>query len=250
MRATIERDGLLADLEAIGATVLANACGPCIGQWDRDRHGSEHAATRSSTAYNRNFPKRNDGSANTLAFVTSPDTVIAYALAGTLDFNPLTDTITNDEGVAVKLDPPVGEVLPAKGFDPGESGFLAPPDRRCLRQVVVEPDSTRLQLLEPFPPWDGKDLIDMPVLMKAKGKCTTDHISAAGKWLTYRGHLENISRQPVPRRRQRVHRRDRRGQGSGRRRDTLVPRHREALRRVGRRVVRGGRRELRRGIVA
>ena len=192
VRATIERDGLLADLEAIGATVLANACGPCIGQWDRTDMDPN---TRNTivNSYNRNFPKRNDGSANTLAFVTSPDTVIAYALAGTLDFNPLTDTITNDEGVAVKLDPPVGEVLPAKGYDPGESGFLAPPDDGVSVQVVVKPDSTRLQLLDPFPRWDGKDLIDMPVLMKAKGKCTTDHISAAGKWLTYRGHLENIS---------------------------------------------------------
>ncbi|HTH06854.1 MAG TPA: aconitase family protein, partial [Ilumatobacteraceae bacterium] len=192
VRATIERDGLLADLEAIGATVLANACGPCIGQWDRPDMDPN---TRNTivNSYNRNFPKRNDGSANTLAFVTSPDTVIAYALAGTLDFNPLTDTLTNDEGQQVKLDPPVGEVLPAKGYDPGESGFLAPPDDGGSVQVVVRPDSTRLQLLDPFPRWDGKDLIDMPVLMKAKGKCTTDHISAAGKWLTYRGHLENIS---------------------------------------------------------
>jgi aconitate hydratase len=192
VRATIERDGLLADLEAIGASVLANACGPCIGQWDRTDIDPSVKNTIINS-YNRNFPKRNDGNANTLAFVTSPDTVIAYALAGTLDFNPLTDSITNDEGVAVKLDPPVGEVLPAKGFDPGESGFLAPPEDGTSVQVVVRPDSTRLQLLEPFPAWDGQDLIDMPVLMKAQGKCTTDHISAAGKWLTYRGHLENIS---------------------------------------------------------
>ncbi|HMK11554.1 MAG TPA: aconitate hydratase [Acidimicrobiales bacterium] len=192
VRATIERDGLLADLEAIGATVLANACGPCIGQWDRTDIDPSVKNTIINS-YNRNFPKRNDGNANTLAFVTSPDTVIAFALAGTLDFNPLTDTLTNDEGRQVKLDPPVGEVLPAKGYDPGESGFLAPPSDGSSVEVVVRPDSTRLQLLEPFPAWDGDDYIDLPVLMKAKGKCTTDHISAAGKWLTYRGHLENIS---------------------------------------------------------
>jgi aconitate hydratase len=187
VRATIERDGLLADLEAIGATVLANACGPCIGQWDRP----DLDATKVNTivnSYNRNFPKRNDGNANTKAFVTSPDMVIAYALAGTLDFNPLTDPI---EGVM--LEAPVGEDLPSLGFDPGESGFLAAPDDRSGIEIAVSPDSDRLQLLQPFPAWDGNDYIDLPVLMKAKGKCTTDHISAAGPWLKYRGHLENIS---------------------------------------------------------
>ncbi len=187
VRATIERDGLLADLEAIGGTVLANACGPCIGQWDR----TDLDPTKLNTivnSYNRNFPKRNDGNANTLSFVTSPDTVIAYALAGTLDFNPLTDTIDG-----VKLDPPVGEDLPAKGFDPGESGFIAAPEERSDVAVKVDPASDRLQLLDPFEPWDGKDLVELPVLMKAQGKCTTDHISAAGPWLKYRGHLENIS---------------------------------------------------------
>jgi aconitate hydratase len=187
VRATIERDGLLADLEAIGGTVLANACGPCIGQWDR----TDLDTTKLNTivnSYNRNFPKRNDGNANTLSFVTSPDTVIAYALAGTLDFNPLTDTIDG-----VKLEPPVGEDLPARGFDPGESGFIAAPDERSDVTVKVDPASDRLQLLEPFEPWDGKDLVELPVLMKAQGKCTTDHISAAGPWLKYRGHLENIS---------------------------------------------------------
>jgi aconitate hydratase len=192
VRATIERDGLLADLEAIGGVVLANACGPCIGQWDRKDLDPSKVNTIVNS-YNRNFPKRNDGNANTKAFVTSPDTVIAYALAGTLAFNPLTDTLTNDEGVEVRLDPPVGEILPARGFDPGESGFLAPPDDPSDVPIVVSPTSDRLQLLEPFPAWDGRDYIDLPVLMKAKGKCTTDHISAAGKWLTYRGHLENIS---------------------------------------------------------
>jgi aconitate hydratase len=192
VRATIERDGLLADLEAIGGTVLANACGPCIGQWDRTDLDPSKLNTIVNS-YNRNFPKRNDGSANTKSFVTSPDMVIAYALSGTLDFDPLNDSLTNDEGEVVKLDPPVGEILPARGFDAGESGFLAPPADGSSVEVVVDPASDRLQLLEPFPAWDGQDYVDLPVLMKAKGKCTTDHISAAGKWLTYRGHLENIS---------------------------------------------------------
>jgi len=188
VRATIERDGLLADLEAIGATVLANACGPCIGQWSRDdiREGETNVIV---TSYNRNFPKRNDGNPNTLAFVTSPELVMAYALAGTLDFNPLTDTVDG-----VRLLPPTGEELPARGFESGDAGFVPPPEDGSAVQVVVRPDSERLQLLEPFPAWDGRDFERMPVLMKAKGKCTTDHISAAGKWLRYRGHLENISR--------------------------------------------------------
>jgi aconitate hydratase len=192
VRATIERDGLLADLEAIGATVLANACGPCIGQWDRTDLDPSKLNTIVNS-YNRNFPKRNDGNANTLAFVTSPDTVIALALAGTLDFDPTTDTLTNADGEKVRLEAPVGEILPDKGFDPGESGFLAPPADGSSVDVVVDPASDRLQLLEPFPAWDGHDYFDLPVLMKAQGKCTTDHISAAGKWLRYRGHLENIS---------------------------------------------------------
>ena len=187
VRATIERDGLLADLEAIGATVLANACGPCIGQWDR----TDVDATVKNTivnSYNRNFPKRNDGSANTLSFVTSPETVVAYALAGTLDFDPLTDELDGE-----RLDPPVGEELPSRGFDAGASGFEAPPEDGTAVEVAVDPESDRLQLLEPFAPWDGQDYVDLPVLLKAQGKCTTDHISAAGPWLRYRGHLENIS---------------------------------------------------------
>jgi aconitate hydratase len=186
VRATIERDGLLADLEAIGGTVLANACGPCIGQWDRTDLDPSKVNTIVNS-YNRNFPKRNDGNANTKSFVTSPDMVIAYALAGTLDFNPMTDALDG-----TMLDPPVGEDLPSRGFDPGESGFIAPPEDRSTVSVQVSPTSDRLQLLEPFPAWDGNDYIDLPVLMKAKGKCTTDHISAAGPWLKYRGHLENI----------------------------------------------------------
>jgi aconitate hydratase len=192
IRATIERDGLMADLEAIGATVLANACGPCIGQWERaaDKTAKPNSIVNS---FNRNFPKRADGSANTLSFVTSPDTVIAIALSGRLDFDPTIDTITAPDGTEVRLDPPVGEVLPAQGYDPGSNTFTAPPADRSNIKVEVSPTSDRLQLLEPFPAWDGKDYIEMPILMKAKGKCTTDHISAAGKWLTYRGHLENIS---------------------------------------------------------
>jgi aconitate hydratase len=187
VRATIERDGLLADLEAIGGTVLANACGPCIGQWERPDMDPSTPNTIVNS-YNRNFPKRNDGSANTFSFVASPDTVIAYALAGTLDFNPMTDSI---EGV--KLEPPVGEELPAKGFDPGEDTFVAPSALGSGISVAVSPTSDRLQLLDPFTPWDGNDYVDLPVLVKAQGKCTTDHISAAGPWLKYRGHLENIS---------------------------------------------------------
>jgi len=192
IRSTIERDGLLADLEAIGATVLANACGPCIGQWARSKEMLEQPNTIVNS-YNRNFPKRNDGSASTLSFVTSPDTVIALALAGSLDFDPTTDTLTAPDGTEVTLDPPVGEVLPDRGYDPGENTFTAPPDDGADVEVVVSPESDRLQLLKPFPAWDGEDYLGLPVLMKAQGKCTTDHISAAGPWLKFRGHLENIS---------------------------------------------------------
>jgi aconitate hydratase len=192
IRATIERDGLKADLEAIGGVVLANACGPCIGQWDREP-GVTDKPNSIVNSFNRNFPKRNDGSANTLSFVTSPDTVVAIALAGRLDFDPLSDTLTTPSGAQVKLDPPVGEVLPAKGYDPGGDTFIEPPTDGSKIAVAVSPTSDRLQLLEPFAAWDGNDYLGLPVLMKAQGKCTTDHISAAGKWLTYRGHLENIS---------------------------------------------------------
>ncbi|MBI2708481.1 MAG: aconitate hydratase [Actinobacteria bacterium] len=192
VRATIERDGLLADLEAIGGEVLANACGPCIGQWARPDMDPGTVNTIVNS-YNRNFPKRNDGSANTLSFVTSPDTVVALALAGRLDFNPATDALTTDDGEQVRLDPPVGVDLPDAGFDPGESGFVAPPEDGSDVAVEVSPGSERLQLLEPFPAWDGHDYLELPVLLKAKGKCTTDHISMAGPWLRFRGHLENIS---------------------------------------------------------
>ena len=192
-RATIERDGLLADLEAIGATVLANACGPCIGQWSRPESVLSETNTI-VTSYNRNFPKRNDGSANTLAFVTSPDTVMAIALAGRLDFDPTTDTITAPDGTEVTLDAPVGQVLPDAGYDRGEDTFTAPPaDGGDDVEVIVSPDSDRLQLLEPFAPVPNEQFRELPVLVKAQGKFTTDHISMAGPWLKYRGHLENIS---------------------------------------------------------
>lgn len=192
VRATIERDGLLDDLEAIGGEVLANACGPCIGQWARPDQDLDETNTIVNS-YNRNFPKRNDGSANTLSFVTSPDTVIAMALAGRLDFDPRTDTLTNDDGEEVRLDEPVGIDLPPQGFDPGEDTFIAPPADGSDVEVVVSPTSDRIQLLEPFEPWSGEDFTGLPVAVKAQGKCTTDHISMAGPWLKYRGHLENIS---------------------------------------------------------
>lgn len=191
---TIQRDGFLQDLEAIGGVVLANACGPCIGQWKRDdREGSEGTANTIVTSYNRNFPKRNDGDGATLAFVTSPETVVALALAGSLDFDPKVDTLTNDAGEQVSLH--VGEAieLPAGGFEDGTSMFIAPPADGSAIEVVVSPTSDRLQLLSPFPAWDGQDYLELPVLGKGMGKVTTDHISMAGPWLKYRGHLENIS---------------------------------------------------------
>ena len=193
VRATIERDGLLQDLESIGATVLANACGPCIGQWDRPDI-DEGVLNSIVTSYNRNFPKRNDGYASTLAFVTSPETVVALSLAGRLDFDPATDPLVNADGDEVRLTVGAGEELPADGFDPGRAGlFQAPPADGREVNVEISPTSRRLQVLEPFAAWDGRDLVDLPVLMKAQGKCTTDHISMAGPWLAYRGHLENIS---------------------------------------------------------
>lgn len=193
VRATIERDGLLGDFEALGATVLANACGPCIGQWDRSGEHAEGTPNTIVTSYNRNFPKRNDGDAATLAFVTSPETVMALALAGRIDFDPLSDTLTNPDGKEVRLDVPVGVELPPSGFDEGESGFIAPPADPSSIEVRVSPSSDRLQVLEPFAAWDGHDFEDLPILVKAQGKFTTDHISMAGPWLKYRGHLENIS---------------------------------------------------------
>lgn len=191
---TIQRDGMLEPLEAIGGVVLANACGPCIGQWKRDdREGSEGTSNVIVTSYNRNFPKRNDGDAATLAFVTSPETVVAMALSGRVDFDPKTDTLTNDAGEQVSL--VVGEAieLPPGGFESGDSMFIAPPEDGSSIEVTVNPTSDRIQLLTPFPEWDGKDYLELPILGKGMGKVTTDHISMAGAWLKYRGHLENIS---------------------------------------------------------
>ncbi len=193
VRATIERDGLLADFEALGAIVLANACGPCIGQWDRSDDREPGITNIVVSSYNRNFPKRNDGDAATLAFVTSPETVMALALSGRVDFDPISDTLTNDTGEEVSLSVPVGIELPPAGFDPGEETFVAPPADGSGIVVAVSPSSDRLQLLTPFPAWDGNDYENLPILVKAQGKFTTDHISMAGPWLKYRGHLENIS---------------------------------------------------------
>ncbi|PAA74493.1 hypothetical protein BOX15_Mlig018092g2, partial [Macrostomum lignano] len=192
IRATIERDGQAKALADIGGIVLANACGPCIGQWDRQDvpKGSKNTIVNS---YNRNFTGRNDANPATHSFVTSPEMVTALSLAGRLDFNPLTDSLTDASGAKFKLEPPQGDALPNKGFDPGQDTYQAPPADGNQLQVDVDPKSDRLQLLEPFNRWDGKDLDDMLVLIKIKGKCTTDHISMAGPWLKYRGHLDNIS---------------------------------------------------------
>jgi aconitate hydratase len=190
IRATVERDGLLEDLVAIGATVLANACGPCIGQWDRQLVDPSVVNTI-VTSFNRNFARRNDGNTATKAFLASPEVVVALALAGTLDFDPVGDTITNDDGRQVRLEIPSGSVLPASGFIRSAQPLTAAADHSVV--VEVSSTSTRLQLLAPFPAWDGDDYFDLPLLAKARGKCTTDQISAAGKWLNYRGHLELIS---------------------------------------------------------
>jgi aconitate hydratase len=192
VRYTIERDGLIGDFEQIGGTVLANACGPCIGQWERDDVEGDRKNTI-ITSFNRNFAKRNDGNPNTYAFVTSPDLVMAYSIAGTLDFNPETDTLINEDGEEVKLDIPEGVVFPPEGFAVEDPGYQAPAEDGSGIDVVVDPDSSRLQLLTPFKPWDGHDYTGLKLLIKAKGKCTTDHISMAGPWLRFRGHLENIS---------------------------------------------------------
>ena len=192
VRATIERDGLLADLEAIGATVLANACGPCIGQWQRDDIEKGETNTIVSS-FNRNFPARNDGNAATLSFIGSPETVTAMALTGRLDVDFVHEPVGREDGTKVQLEAPSADELPARGFDPGESGFAAPSTDPDSVEIVVTPGSDRLQLLEPFPAWDGSDFTGLQVLLKAVGKCTTDHISPAGPWLRYRGHLTNIS---------------------------------------------------------
>jgi len=192
IRATIERDGLADTMREFGGIVLANACGPCIGQWDRQnvKKGEKNTIV---TSYNRNFTGRNDANPATHCFVTSPEMTVALTLAGSLDFNPLTDTLQCADGSDLKLAEPYGDGLPTRGFDPGEDTYQAPPADGSGVTVDVSPTSDRLQLLSPFDKWIGSDLTDMRILIKVKGKCTTDHISAAGPWLKYRGHLENIS---------------------------------------------------------
>jgi len=192
IRYTIEKDGILNTFETFGARIFANACGPCIGMWER--LGAERQEKNTIVhSYNRNFAKRNDGNPNTHAFVGSPELVTALSIAGTLDFNPLTDTLTNDKGEQVKLDPPTGDELPKNGFAVEDAGFQAPAADGSHIDVIVDPESKRLQILDPFPAWEGTDLKDLRLLIKAKGKCTTDHISMAGPWLKFRGHLDNIS---------------------------------------------------------
>jgi aconitate hydratase len=192
VRYTAEKDGLLKIFTDIGGMILANACGPCIGQWNRP--GSDKQESNSiMTSFNRNFARRNDGNPNTHGFVASPEIVTAFAIAGTLSFNPLTDTLENEEGQRVKLDVPKGIEMPPKGFSLNDNGYQAPAVDGSQVKVRVDPGSERLQLLEPFSSWNGKDLSGLKLLIKVKGKCTTDHISMAGYWLKYRGHLDNIS---------------------------------------------------------
>ena len=192
VRYTAERDGLLDAFTKIGGTVLANACGPCIGQWARQ--GADKQEKNSiMTSFNRNFAKRSDGNPNTHGFVASPEIVTAFTIAGSLTFNPLTDSLVNENGNPVKLDEPQGMEMPPDGFEVKDKGFQAPAEDGSRIQVIIKQGSERLQLLEPFEPWDGNDYTCLRLLIKARGKCTTDHISMAGPWLKYRGHLDNIS---------------------------------------------------------
>jgi aconitate hydratase A / 2-methylisocitrate dehydratase len=193
IRATIQRDGQLTSLQSIGGTVLANACGPCIGQW---RRAEEEAAEPNTivTSYNRNFPMRNDGQPTTMNFIGSPELVTALALAGRLSFNPLTDSLRGADGAEFRLEAPKpAPEVPKSNFDPGRSFYVSPPENSEGIELAVDPNSGRLQLMQPWPEWDGKDFVDMPVLIKAKGKTTTDHISPAGYWLRFRGHLDKFS---------------------------------------------------------
>ena len=193
VRATIERDGQQTALEEIGGTVLANACGPCIGQWNRPeiQRGERNSIV---TSYNRNFPARNDANPDTMNFIASPEIAIAMGLGGSLSFNPLTDTLVGADGVEFKLEPPgAAPEVPPTGFDPGQFLYVEPPEDGSDIDVAVDPESSRLQVLDPWAAWDGKDFEDVPVLVKAAGKCTTDHISPAGQWLRFRGHLNNLS---------------------------------------------------------
>ena len=193
VRATIERDGQMASLKSIDGVVLANACGPCIGQWKREKL-LDGVPNTIVTSYNRNFPRRNDGRSETMNFIGSPEIVVALSLGGRLSFNPLADSLTDSEGNPFRLEAP-GQApeAPPNGFLSGDSSYVAPPEDGGGIDIVVDPDSERLQLLQPFPEWDGNDYVEVPVLMKVKGKCTTDHISPAGPWLRYRGHLDKFS---------------------------------------------------------
>ena len=193
VRATIERDGQMGALKEIEGTVLANACGPCIGQWKREKV-LEGVPNTIVTSYNRNFPRRNDGRSETMNFIASPEIVTAFALSGKLSFNPLTDELVGESGESFKLDPPKeAPEVPPKGFDVGNPAFFAPPENGSAIDIAVDPDSERIELLKPWKPWDGEDYVDLPVLMKTSGKTTTDHISPAGPWLRYRGHLSKFS---------------------------------------------------------
>ncbi len=192
IRYTAERDGIMDDFRRLGAIVMTNACGPCIGQWKRhtDDNTRKNAIV---TSFNRNFRRRADGNPNTFAFIASPEITVALAVSGRLDFNPATDKLTAKDGAEVMLDEPSGDVFPPKGFAVEDRGFVAPDETPGDVEVIIRPDSSRLQKLEPFKPWDGSELVDMPLLIKTSGKCTTDHISMAGPWLKFRGHLQNIS---------------------------------------------------------
>jgi aconitate hydratase len=192
VRYTAERDGIIAEFESVGGVIMANACGPCIGQWNREAKDNERPNSI-ITSFNRNFAKRNDGNPNTHTFIGSPEIVAALTVAGDLCFNPMKDTLTNDKGEKIKLKEPSGYELPLKGYAVEDAGYIAPATDGSKVTITVAPDSKRLQLLQPFQAWDGKDLIEQPLLIKTKGKCTTDHISMAGPWLKFRGHLDNIS---------------------------------------------------------
>lgn len=191
IRCTAQRDGILDDLKKIGAIIMTNACGPCIGQWKRHTDNNERKNTI-VTSFNRNFRSRADGNPNTYSFISSPELTTAFAISGRLDFNPATDTLINKDGKEVMLDEPHGDIFPPKGFYVEDNGFVAPNADKDI-EVIISPDSSRLQKLEPFSPWDGKDIDNMQLLIKTQGKCTTDHISMAGPWLKFRGHLQNIS---------------------------------------------------------
>ena len=193
IRGTIERDGQMDSLKEIGATVLANACGPCIGQWNRPEL-EKNEKNSIVTSFNRNFPGRNDGQRSTLNFIGSPEMIIALALGGKLSFNPLTDDLTAADGTKFKLEPPtIAPEVPEEGFKIPDGIFIAPPSDSTDVEVIIDPNSKRLQRLAPFEKWHGNDFVELPIMVKAKGKCTTDHISPAGAWLSLRGHLDNLS---------------------------------------------------------